>query len=183
MPRTWGLARVSTVLQETAVQEDQLRIAAKLYGLEPITILSEPEGTSGKKTRFANRPMGRYLMQVAEPGSTIMVTKIDRLARSTVDLRFVMEYFTNRGVRIIVLNAFSGEALDMSNVTHKLFIGFLGLIAEFEADLVSSRTREALQYRRRAGLAYTKTRWHLIVPQPDGTKPHGAGPQTTRSST
>jgi len=170
MSRTFGIARVSTLEQETAVQEDERRRAAKAFGLEPITILSEPEGTSGRKTRFANRPMGRYLMHRAQTGDCIVVTKCDRLARSILDLRFVLDYFDKRDVRIIILNALGGEALDMNNSTHKMIVSFLGIIAEFEGDLISSRTREALQYRKRNGLAYSKTRWHVIVKQPDGTK-------------
>ncbi|MBB3461081.1 recombinase family protein [Rhizobium sp. BK377] len=92
-------------------------------------------------------------------GDVLVVTKLDRLARSVADLMAITEKLRHKGVelRILALN------LDTSTPTGKLMLNLLGSIAEFERELMLERQREGIakakaegKYKGRAPTARTK---------------------------
>lgn len=78
-----------------------------------------------------------------KPGDVLMVTKPDRLARSTGHLLSIVEDLNKRGVGLILLSM-GGERLDTRNATSKLMLVMLGAIAEFERSLMAERQREGI---------------------------------------
>jgi len=66
------------------------------------------------------------------------VTKLDRLSRSAKDLHETVGRLADKGVALSI----DGKIYDPSDPMGKMFIGVLGLMAEFESDLIRSRTRE-----------------------------------------
>ena len=83
-----------------------------------------------------------------------MVTKLDRLARSLPDARTIAEDLTRRKVRL----SLGGSVYDPTDPVERLLFNVLAMVAEFEADLIRSRTRE--------GMRVAKAKGHLRGKQP-----------------
>ncbi|TIN71370.1 MAG: recombinase family protein [Mesorhizobium sp.] len=134
-----GYARVSTTDQNTAVQIDQLRAAGvtdehlfedRLSGLDD------------------NRPKLAEMLRHARKGDTVVVTKVDRLARSAAHLHQIVEDFNKRGVGFRVLN---DPSLDTTKPHGKLMFGILASIAEFETALRKERQMEGIARAKARG--------------------------------
>lgn len=83
-----------------------------------------------------------------------MVTKLDRLARSLPDVRAIAEDLTRRRVRL----SLGGSVYDPTDPVGRLLFNVVALVAEFEADLIRSRTKE--------GMWVAKAKGHLRGKQP-----------------
>ena len=135
----YGYARVSTSKQELANQMNTL----KENGAEEI--YSE-KYTGTKKNE---RQELTKLLECVQPGDEILVTKIDRLARSITDLRELVDGFLSRGVSITFLkDNMSFKTNEKSSAMQKLMLNMLGSFAEFERDLIVSRTSEGKAYAK-----------------------------------
>lgn len=141
-----GYARVSTAEQDLAAQRDGLM---KL-GV-PAENIYVDHGMTG--TNRERPGLGKALAAVRE-GDQLVVTKLDRLARSIPDARDIADELTAKGV---VLNL-GGSAYDPTDPVGRLMFNVLSMVAEFEADLIRARTRE--------GMAIAKARGRLKGKQP-----------------
>jgi DNA invertase Pin-like site-specific DNA recombinase len=99
------------------------------------------ESVSGSKVAFRDRPAGGRLWRTLRAGDRVLVTKIDRAARSVRDLLALVEYVHDAGASI----TFVGNDLDTGSSSGRLMLTILGAIAEFEASLISERRRESLE--------------------------------------
>jgi DNA invertase Pin-like site-specific DNA recombinase len=134
-----GYARVSTDRQDATVQREALTAAGVAPGL-----LYVDEGLTGS-TRA--RPALREAMAACRAGDTLMVTRLDRLARSVPDARDLIDELTQKGVRLRI-----GESVhDPDDPTGRLLLNALAMVAEFEADLIRSRTREGMRVAKAKG--------------------------------
>ncbi|MGO3677465.1 MAG: recombinase family protein [Microbacteriaceae bacterium] len=127
-----GYARVSTDEQDLEAQREQLErlgVAAEHLYFD--------EGLSGKSR---NRPGLESALKALRPGDVFVVTKLDRLGRSARDLGDISRELDSRGITL----SLGGKPYDPSDPMDKMFFGMLGLFAEFERDLISARTKEAL---------------------------------------
>ena len=131
-----GYARVSTLDQNLALQRDALSEA----GCERIFI----EQMSGA---VADRPELMAALQFARGGDTLVVWKLDRLARSLKQLIETVETLRERGIHFRSLT----EALDTTTAQGRLVFHMFGALAEFERGLILERTRAGLQAARKAG--------------------------------
>ena len=141
-----GYARVSTAGQDLTAQRDGL---AGL-GVEPDRVYVD-HGLTGTNRA---RPGLREAMAACRTGDTLVVTKLDRLARSVPDARDIVDELTDRGVRLNI----GGSVHDPSDPIGRLLFTVLSMIAEFEADLARARTRE--------GMAVAKAKGRLRGKQP-----------------
>jgi DNA invertase Pin-like site-specific DNA recombinase len=87
----------------------------------------------------------------AGPDGVLVVTKLDRLARSTIDCLNVLDRARRKGWAIIVLNL-GGEKLDTTTAAGKLQATTLAAFAEFEREMISDRTREGLAIVKARGV-------------------------------
>ena len=113
---------------------------------------------SGKDT---SRPQLEALLDYARDGDTILVHSLDRLGRNLDDLRRLVAYLTNRGVRVEFLSenmAFSGDDSPLAN----LMLSVMGAFAEFERSLIRERQREGIAWAKARG-AY-KGRKRALTP-------------------
>ena len=117
----YGYARASTVDQDVSIQVDALRAA----GCEVI----RSEKVSG--TSRVGRDELDLLLQFVRPGDTLMVTRIDRLARSIKDLQDIVHDLKQRGVALRATE----QPIDTSTAAGKAFLDMLGVFAEFETNL------------------------------------------------
>ena len=123
----YGYARVSTRHQDLEGQLRQLEDERcdKIY-FEKIT---------GVKS---DRPEFQKLLQAIQTGDTLVVTKLDRFARSTQDALNTIKYLFEKGVRINVLNLGIIENTSTGRLIFTIFSAF----ADFERDLIVERTQE-----------------------------------------
>ncbi len=131
-----GYARVSTLDQNLALQRDALTEAGctKLF----------VEQVSGA---VLDRPALRDALEFARAGDTVVVWKLDRLARSMKQLIETLETLRLRNIGFRSLT----EALDTTTPQGRLVFHMFGALAEFERSLIRERTQAGLAAARRAG--------------------------------
>ncbi|MGM0260552.1 recombinase family protein [Enterococcus sp. AZ102] len=135
----YGYARVSTSKQELANQLSTL----KENGAEEI-YSEKYTGTKKNERQELSK-----LLECVQPGDEILVTKIDRLARSITDLRELVDGFLSRGVSVTFLkDNMSFKANEKSSAMQTLMLNMLGSFAEFERDLIVTRTSEGKAYAK-----------------------------------
>lgn len=131
-----GYARVSTVGQSL---ENQIEL---LQGYGCNKIFNEKQ--SGAKS---NRKALQEALEYMREGDKLIVSKIDRLARSVKDLHNVASQLEDRGIGLIFLK----EQIDFSTPSGKLMFTLLGAIGEFERDLINERTGEGRARAKKQG--------------------------------
>ena len=134
----YGYARVSSKAQDYQAQDEALKAA----GCE--RIYSEKQ--SGK-SRSA-RPEFAKLMKALLPGDTVVVTKLDRLARSSRDLHNILHELDGLSCGFLSLRE---SWCDTTSPAGRLMLTIFGGIAEFERDLIRSRCDEGIERARRLG--------------------------------
>lgn len=134
-----GYARVSSVGQTLAVQLDKLQQCDKIFQ-EKVT------GVTDK------RPQLQACLEYVRQGDTLVVTKLDRLARSTLHLCQIAEELERKQVALQVLD----QNIDTNSATGRLLFNMLGAIAQFETEIRAERQREGIQKARERGVKFGK---------------------------
>src|SRR6201996_1125666 len=133
-----GYARVSTVDQDLEIQE----VALKAAGCEVI----RSEKRSGTTT--AGRDELRTVLDFLRKGDVLMVTRIDRLARSIGDLQDIVRAVKARGASLKATE----QPIDTGTAAGKAFLDMLGVFAEFETNLRRERQLEGIAKAKQAGV-------------------------------
>lgn len=150
-----GYARTSTIGQKAGLE-------AQLRDLEAAgcTKVFREEISSVA----AKRPQLEAALEWVREGDVLVVTKLDRLARSVADLVSITSALRAKGVELRILAMAGGDRLDTSTPTGKLMLNLLGSIAEFERELMLERQREGIakakaekKYKGRAPTARRKS--------------------------
>jgi DNA invertase Pin-like site-specific DNA recombinase len=129
---TLGYARVSTDGQDLTAQTDAL----VALGVPDDRVFTD-KGMTGTKR---DRPGLKSALAACRPGDILVVTKLDRLARSLRDATDIAEELTRRGVKLNL----GGSIYDPTDPVGRLLFNVLGMVAEFESDLIRARTREGM---------------------------------------
>jgi len=135
---TIGYARVSSTDQDCAIQEQALRDA----GCN--TIRSEKQSGTSREGRTELDTVLSFLRE----GDTLMVTRIDRLARSVADLEAIVATLKEKGAHLRALE----QPVDTSSPAGKAFLQMLGVFAEFETALRRERQMEGIAKAKAAGV-------------------------------
>ena len=140
----FGYARVSTRDQDFNAQIAELRAAgcAKVWH----------EKASGAKT---DRPELAKVIRRLEKGDVVVVTRLDRLARSTRDLLNVIQSLTERGAGFKSLR---DSWADTTSPHGRLMLTILGGLAEFERELIRARTGEGRKRAMDRGVRFGRPR-------------------------
>lgn len=132
-----GYIRVSSIDQNTARQLDGIALDQTFE-----------DKCSGKDT---NRPQLQAALKFLRDGDTLHVHSMDRLARSVVDLRGIVEDLTRRNVKV----RFEKEGLEFTSETtdpmKHLLLTMLGAVAEFERSMIRERQREGIAAAKAKG--------------------------------
>jgi len=134
-----GYARVSTDDQDLTAQRDALAA----LGVAPDRIYVD-HGLTGTNR---DRPGLREAMAACRAGDVLVVTKLDRLARSLPDARDILAELTTRQVTL----SLGGSVHDPTDPVGRLLFNVLAMVAEFESDLIKVRTREGMKVARAKG--------------------------------
>lgn len=138
-----GYARVSTLDQDLTVQRAALRAA----GCDPI----RAEKVSGA-SREGRTELATILDFIGE-GDTLVVTRIDRLARSIGDLQDVVRALKTKGAKLQATE----QPIDTGTAAGKAFLDMLGVFAEFETNLRRERQAEGIARAKAAGIYKGRT--------------------------
>jgi len=141
-----GHARVSTGEQDLTVR----RNALLAFGEDEAHIFVD-HGLAGTNRA---RPGLREAIAAMRAGDTLVVRKLDRLAQSLPDARDIADELTAKGVSL----SFSGRTYEPADPVGRLLFNVLGMMAEFEADLIRMRTREGMAVARVAQGETTRPR-------------------------
>lgn len=133
-----GYARVSSEDQDLTVQQDALRAAG--------CGIVRAEKRSG--TTVQGREQLATILEFIDAGDTLVVTKLDRLARSLGDLSTIVATLNRKGAALRVLNV----NIDTATASGKAFLGMLGVFAEFETNLRRERQMEGIAKAKVAGV-------------------------------
>jgi len=132
-----GYARVSSTGQTLDVQLDRLKHCEKVFQ-------EKKSGTSSKRPRLA------ACLEYVREGDVLVVTKLDRLARSTLDLCQIAAELERKQVNLQVLD----QRIDTTNATGRLLFNMLGAIAQFETEIRAERQREGIEKAKQKGIQF-----------------------------
>lgn len=127
----YGYMRVSTVGQ---VKGNSLEEQERILRQNGATILYK-DAFTGTKT---SRPNFNKLLDILQEGDTLIITKLDRFARNTVEGINVVQHLLDRGVRVNILNMGTVDNTPTGKLILTVMLGF----AEFERDMILQRTSE-----------------------------------------
>jgi len=140
----YGYARVSTIDQDLSIQHAALTaVGCTVVRSEKVT------GTSTE-----GREELATLLQFLREGDTLVVTRVDRLARSLRDLQNIVHDLGRRGVTLKATE----QPIDTSTAAGKCFLDMLGVFAEFETNLRKERQLEGIARAKANGIYVGKGR-------------------------
>ena len=136
-----GYARVSSIGQSLDVQRDKLKECQKIY----------EEKRSGT-TRA--RPKLKECLEYVREGDVLVITRLDRLARSTLDLCEIAKFLERKGVALKVLD----QNIDTSDATGRLLFNMLAAIGQFETEIRAERQMDGITKAKEQGIAFGRKR-------------------------
>jgi DNA invertase Pin-like site-specific DNA recombinase len=136
-----GYGRTSTSDQEAGLeaQETDLRAA----GCEKLFI--EQVSSVGKRQRL------EAALDYVREGDTLVVTKLDMLARSVADLLTIVGRLEAKKVALRVLAMSGGQPLDTSTAVGRLMLAVIGAVGQFEREMMLERQRDGIAKAQREG--------------------------------
>lgn len=134
----YGYARASTTDQDVTIQVETLTRAGCAV------VRAEKASGSSRKGRSELA----LLLEFLRPGDTLLVTRIDRLARSIKDLQDIVAELRAKGVDLRATE----QPIDTSTAAGKAFLDMLGVFAEFETNLRRERQMEGIRAAKARGI-------------------------------
>jgi len=134
-----GYARVSSVGQSLDVQLDKLKQCEKVFQ-------EKHSATSGKHPRLT------ACLEYVREGDTLVVSRLDRLARSTLHLCQIAAELDSKQVNLQVLD----QNINTSDATGRLLFNMLGAIAQFETEIRAERQMDGIQKAKERGVTFGK---------------------------
>lgn len=132
-----GYARVSSVGQNLDVQLKKLAHCDKIF--------------EEKKTGLNdNRPRLRACLEYVREGDMLVITRLDRLARSTLDLCNIAKKLEEKNVKLHVID----QNIDTSDATGRLLFNMLGAIGQFETEIRAERQADGIAKAKERGVAF-----------------------------
>jgi DNA invertase Pin-like site-specific DNA recombinase len=134
----YGYARVSTTDQDLSIQTEALKAAG-------CSVIRSEKKTATTK---AGRTELQTLLDFLRKGDTLVVTRVDRLARSIADLQDIVRTLREKGAALKATE----QPIDTGTAAGKAFLDMLGVFAEFETNLRRERQLEGIAKAKKAGV-------------------------------
>lgn len=135
---TYGYARVSTTDQDLTIQQEALKKAG-------CTVVRSEKATG---TKLEGRRELTTLLEFLTTGDVLVITRLDRLARSMDDLTTIVRQLEQKGVELRATE----QPIDTSSPAGKAFFQMLGVFAEFETNLRRERQLEGIAAAKAKGV-------------------------------
>lgn len=132
-----GYARVSSVGQSLEVQLDKLVHCDKIF-------------EEKKSAASGTRPHLETCLEYVREGDTLVVTRLDRLARSTLHLCQIADELEHKGVNLQVID----QNIDTSDATGRLLFNMLAAIAQFETEIRAERQMDGIKKAKDRGVLF-----------------------------
>jgi len=132
-----GYARVSSVGQSLDIQLDKLGHCDKIFQ-------EKKSGASGARPRLDD------CLEYVREGDALVVTRLDRLARSTLHLCQIADALARKQVHLQVLD----QHIDTSDATGRLLFNMLGAIAQFETEIRAERQMDGMEKAKKRGVRF-----------------------------
>ncbi|HIE28733.1 TPA: recombinase family protein [Candidatus Poribacteria bacterium] len=132
-----GYARVSSVGQSLHVQLSKLKHCDKIF-------MEKRSGANGRRPRLTD------CLEYVREGDTLVVTRLDRLARSTLHLCQIADELQRKQVNLEVLD----QNIDTSDATGRLLFNMLSAIAQFETEIRAERQMDGIQKAKERGVRF-----------------------------
>ena len=136
-----GYARVSSVGQSLEVQLDKLSDCDKIFQ-------ERKSGASGQRPRL------KACLEYAREGDALVVTRLDRLARSTLHLCQIADVIKRKQVDLQVLD----QNIDTGDATGRLLFNMLGAIAQFETEIRAERQMDGIKKAKERGVRFGRSK-------------------------
>jgi DNA invertase Pin-like site-specific DNA recombinase len=133
-----GYARVSSIGQSLEVQLDKLKDCKKIFQEK------KSAAAAGK------RPQLEACLEYVREDDTLVVTRLDRLARSTLHLCQIADELKRKGVELRVVD----QNIDTADATGRLLFNMLGAIAQFETEIRAERQLDGITKARKKGVRF-----------------------------
>jgi len=144
-----GYARVSSVGQRLDVQLDMLKNCNKIFQ-------EKKSGASGKQSQL------KTCLEYVREGDTLVVTRLDRLARSTLHLCQIADELQRKNVDLQVLS----QNINTGDATGRLLFNMLGAIAQFETEIRAERQMDGILKAKERGVSFGRKK-KLTIEQRD----------------
>ena len=132
-----GYARVSSRGQSLEIQREKLSHCEKLFE-------EKQSGLNGKRTQL------KSCLEYIREDDVLVITRLDRLARSTLHLCQIAEELERKGVGLQVLN----QSIDTTSATGRLLFNMLGAIGQFETEIRAERQIEGIEKAKSRGVTF-----------------------------
>ncbi len=132
-----GYARVSSIGQTLDVQLDKLKHCGKIFK-------EKKSATSNKRIQLES------CLEYVREGDVLVVTRLDRLARSTLHLCQIAETLEHKKVNLQVLD----QNIDTGDATGRLLFNMLGAIAQFETEIRAERQMDGINKAKERGVGF-----------------------------
>jgi len=132
-----GYARVSSVGQSLDVQLDKLKHCKKIFQ-------EKKSGTLQKRSQL------EACLEYVREDDTLVVTRLDRLARSTLHLCQIADELKRKGVELQVLD----QNINTNDATGRLLFNMLGAIAQFETEIRAERQMDGIEKAKQKGVRF-----------------------------
>lgn len=151
MVKVVAYCRVSTEEQakegvSLAAQRARLEAAASAFGHELVAIIDDA-GISAKSMKRPGLKRALKMLRAREADG-LLITKLDRLTRSTRDMIELIDKFFASGKSALIS---LGESIDTGSAMGRMVLKFFATIAEWEREAIAERTREALRHKKAMG--------------------------------
>ena len=153
----YGYVRASTIEEvKQGSNERQKELIEKFckergYDLK----IYEDQAESGAST---DRPAFQKMLSEIDGANIVVITKIDRMARSLIDLLNTIKLLEKKGIGFISLQ---DQGIDTTSPNGKLLLQILGAFAEFERNLINQRTRAGKEKAKMKGVKFGRPRGKL----------------------
>lgn len=158
MSRIFGYCRVSTGVQTTENQRKEILDYAhtKKMAIDKIVEI-EVSSTKNKKERLIDETLEQL-----QKGDSLIVTKLDRLGRSTIEVLQIIEDIKNQGIQLHIIK--DGIIVDGSDTSpiNQMIITLLTGFAQMERSFISERTKSALAQRKASGVKLGRQKGAIV---------------------
>lgn len=146
-------ARVSTDKQEHG-REAQLSRLREWAKDKEIGGEFVDEDVSAHSVKFQDRPNGKRLWDLLQPGDMVVSTKMDRMFRRLADMAQTIDTWKQLGIRLVLLDM----DVDIQSPHGRAFAGWSAVAAQLESELHGQRKREVYAHRKKMGLPVNQSR-------------------------
>lgn len=150
MSKAVGYVRVSTDKQAESglsmeSQEEKIRAMAVVKDAELVEIIVD----AAESAKDLNRPGAQKVLKMVKARAVdlVVVAKLDRLTRSVRDLGELVEVFNRKDVALVSV----AETLDTQTAAGRMVLNMIGVVSQWEREVISERTGDALRAKRRRG--------------------------------